>query len=131
MVYGLWDYGMGYKQMVERDQMMGRIFPKMQRPAFKRSKNIKELLCNAKLPPKKIETRREGEGKQNGLTRCNKGTERGGCYACPFMMSGHKEVVKKVVIYNMGEKITVKGHINCRIEGGDLYLLWSRKVPSK
>ena len=39
-----------YQQMVARDQRLGRIFTNMPKPAFKRGKNIKELLCRAKLP---------------------------------------------------------------------------------
>ena len=60
-----------YRQMVERDQRMGRAFPKVPRPTFRRGKDIKELLCRAKLHLKrKVETRREGEERRNGVTRC-------------------------------------------------------------
>ena len=40
-----------YKQMVMRNQRLGRIFREPPRPGFKRDKNLKELLCRARLAP--------------------------------------------------------------------------------
>ena len=58
-----------YHQMVARDRRMGRIFPNPPRPTYKRGKNIKELLCRAKLPPIRcVNTRATAEGAKNGLT---------------------------------------------------------------
>ena len=71
-----------YKQMVARDQRLGRIFPNMPKAAFKRGKNIKELLCRAKLPPvRRIATRAGGQEARSGVNRCSKGQGRNGCLA--------------------------------------------------
>ena len=58
-----------YMQMIGQDQRLARIFPKPPRPAFKRGKNIKELLCRARLPPdvKSRNTRGGGLEARNGL----------------------------------------------------------------
>lgn len=120
-----------YKQMVDRDQRLKVSFPKIPRPTFKRGKNIKELLCRAKLPPKRnLKTRTEGEQYKNGVTRCNRGKGKGGCAVCSIIMSRPEEVVREVRVYNTGEDIPVQGRINCKTEGF-LYLLWSSKNPSK
>ena len=118
-----------YQQMVSKDQRLGRIFPKPPKPTYKRGKNIKELLCRAKVPPMRrtIPTRAGG---QDGLTRCNKGLNRNGCSACPYITSRPDQVVKSVVIHNTGQVVPIEGRINCKMKGGYLYLLWSKKVPA-
>ena len=117
-----------YTQMIDRDQRLKKNFPKIPRPTFKRGKNIMELLCRAKLPPKRgLLTRREGEAYKNGITRCNKGKSKSGCMACVYLTSRHKEVIWEVKVYNIGEIIPVQGRNNCKTEGGFLYFLWSRK----
>ena len=119
-----------HQQMLSRDQRMGRIFPNQPRPAFKRGKNIKELLCRAKLPPaKKVNTRAGDQEARNGLHRCNKGRNRTGCAACPFITSRPAEVVKKIKLFS-NKEIIVDGKINCRTRGF-LYMLWSTKAPEK
>ena len=121
-----------YNQMIERDQRLKRSFPKIPRPTFKRGGNIKELLCRAKLPPRRgLITRREGEVNKNGVTRCNKGKSKTGCAACPYMTSQHEEVIREIKVYNTGEVIPVRGRITCKTEGGFLYFLWSKKDPSR
>ena len=99
-----------FKEMVSRDQRLGRVFTKVPRPAFRRGKTIKELLCRARLPPvRKIATRGTAEEARHGLSRCNKGLARRGCVGCPFMTSRPNEVVKYVTIHNTGQKIPVEG----------------------
>ena len=120
-----------YREMVDRDQRLGRLFPKVPKPAFKRGKNIKELLCRAKLPPvRKVNTRGSGVETRNQVTRCNKGLNRQGCVCCPFITSRPNEVIKFVTIHNTGQRIPVEGRINCKTQGGFLYLLWSSKAPA-
>ena len=116
---------------MDRDQRLGRLFPKVPKPAFKRGKNIKELLCRAKLPPvRKVNTRGSGVETRNQVTRCNKGLNRQGCVCCPFITSRPNEVIKFVTIHNTGQRIPVEGRINCKTQGGFLYLLWSSKAPA-
>ena len=96
-----------------------------------RGKNLKELLCRAKLPPKRnLITRAEGEQHKNGITRCSKGKGQGGCIACSILTSRPKEIVREVRVYNTGEDIPVQGRLNCKTEGF-LYLLWSSKNLEK
>ena len=121
-----------YQQMVGKDQRLARIFPRSPRPAYKRGKNIKELLCCARLPPaRRMNTRTEGQEARNGLTRCNKSLGRNGCTACPFITSRHNQVIKSVKVHSTGQEIPVEGRINCKSSGGHLYLLWSSKDPTK
>ena len=121
-----------YQQMVGKDQRLGRIFPNVPKPAFRRGKNIKELLCRAKLPPvRRIATRAAGQEARSGLTRCNKGLGRNGCSACPYITERHNQVIRSVRIHNTGQEVQVEGRITCKSKGGYLYLLWSKKVPAK
>ena len=87
-----------YEQMVARDRRLGRTFPNPPRPGFKRGKNVKELLCRARLPPARggMNTRAATAGREvrNSLTRCNKGLNRNGCGACPHITSRPSEVIK-------------------------------------
>ena len=106
---------------------MGVYFPKTPRPVFTRGKNLKELLCRAKLPPKRnLITRLEGELHKNGVTRCNKGKGQGGCIACSYLTPTPRDVVRKVRVFNVRKEIPVQGRINCKTVGF-LYLLWSEK----
>jgi hypothetical protein len=122
-----------YEQMVARDQRLGRIFPNPPRPGFKRGKNVKELLCRARLPPARggMNTRAAAadRGGRNGLTRCNKGLNRNSCGACPHITSRPSEVIKKVRL-GTGVEIEVKGRMNCKTPGF-IYVLWSKKAPEK
>ena len=56
---------------------------------LKEEKNMKELLCRAKLPPAKrgFRTRAADQEARHGLTRCNKSLNRNGCAAGPFITS--------------------------------------------
>ena len=116
--------------MVEQDHRMKTYFPKVPRPTFKRGTNIKELLCRAKLPPikKSIATRTQGEQYRNGVVQCSKGKSKGGCTACSIITSRPAEIVREVTIYNTGEKIPIKGRMDCKTRGF-LYLVWSNKDP--
>ena len=121
-----------YQQMVARDQRLGRIFPNKPKPAFRRGKNIKELLCKAKLPPvRRIATRAREEEARSGLSRCNKGLGRNGCSACPFITLRPNQVIRSVKIHTTGQEVQVEGRITCKTGGGYLYLLWSKKAPAK
>ena len=110
-----------FKEMVSMDQRLGRVFKKVPRPAFKGGKNIKELLCRAKLPSfRRVAIRGATEEARLGLTRCNKGLARRGCVGCPFMTSRQSQ---------HGAKDNNRGENNLQ-EGGFLYLLWSTKAPA-
>ena len=82
-------------------------------------------------PIRRVNTRATAEGARNGLSRCNKGLNRNGCAACPFITSSPSQVIKKVTLFITGRQIIIEGSINCKTTGGYLYLLWSSKAPSK
>jgi hypothetical protein len=120
-----------YDQMLRQDQRLGRTFPKVPRPVYKRGKNLKDILCRAKLPPRRpVRTRAAEESNRHGLTRCNKGTTRAGCIGCAYITSRPAEVIKSVTITSTNTVIPVEGRINCKTTSGFLYLLWSSKVPN-
>ena len=105
-------------------------FPNKPTPTFTRGKNLKELLCRAKLLPNRpIKTREEAERYKNGVTRCSKGKGQGGCLTCSYITTTPSEVVKSVRIFNAGRDIPVQGTLNCKTEGF-LYILWSAKRPN-
>ena len=81
-----------YEQMVRQTLRTGRTFPKTPRPVYRRGKNLKDILCRAKLPPKRpVRTRAAEATNHNGLTRCYKGTARAGCiYAVPTSPAGQQ-----------------------------------------
>ena len=66
-----------------------------------------------------------------GLSRCNKGLGKTDCLCCPFVTSRPNEVIKSVKIFNTGQIIKIDQEINCKTQGGFLYLLWSEKCPEK
>ena len=120
-----------YNQMVAQDQRLARTFPKVPRPVYRRGKSLKDILCRAKLPPKRVVcTRATEEGRRHGLSRCNRGTTRAGCIGCSYITSRPAEIIKSVKIASTNTVIQVEGNINCKTTGGFLYLLWSSKVPN-
>ena len=119
-----------YDQMVRQDQRLGRTFPKVPRPVYRRGKSLKDMLCRAKLPPRRpVQTRAAEATNNHGLTRCNRGTVRAGCLACPYITTRPGEVVREVTITSTNTVVPVQGRINCKSTGGFLYLVWSRKHP--
>ena len=121
-----------YDQVIRRDQRLKKIFPKPPRPAYTRGRNVKELLCRARLPPDvEVNTRSRAELARSGVSRCNKGLARKGCVACPYITSRPSEVIKTVTLHSTGQVVQVEGKMNCKTRGGYLYLLWSSKAPAK
>ena len=107
-----------YNQMAVRDQRLRKIFPKPPKPAYTRGRNIKEMLCRARLPPDvKVTTRSRAELARNGVSRCDRGLARQGCMACPYITSRPSEVVKTVTIHSTGQVLEVEGKLNCKTRG--------------
>ena len=73
-------------------------------------------------------TRTEGEQFKNGVVRCNKGKTKIGCIVCSILTTRPEEVVREVTIYNTGEKISIRGRMDCKTRGF-LNLVWSQKDP--
>jgi hypothetical protein len=92
--------------MVARDKRMGKTFPSIPRPTFAKGKSIQNMLCKAKLPPRKqVSTRAAAGASRSGLTRCNKGLARVGCMACPYVTATPNQVIKSVTITSTKEEI--------------------------
>jgi hypothetical protein len=120
-----------HESMVAQDQRLGRVFPRVPKPVYRRGRNLKEILCRAKLPPARpVRTRAAEAGSSNGLSRCSRGTGKAGCVTCSFITSRPAQVIKSVKINSTGMVIPVEGRLNCKTKGGFLYLLWSAKAPA-
>ena len=74
---------------------------------FKRPPNLKDLLCRAKLPPKRTYSTRI---KKPGARRCNKPS----CRMCPFMDLERGEVRESITIAHSGETIPIKSAMDCQ-----------------
>ena len=66
-----------WRSMVNQDPYLREVFPQPPLTAFKRPKNLKDLIIRAKVSPK---VRDRPERKKKGMKRCNKM-----CPACPFI----------------------------------------------
>lgn len=120
-----------YESMLSQDQRLGRVFPRVPKPVYRRGGNLKEILCRTKLPPARpVCTRAAEEGSSNGLSRCSRGTGRAACVTCSFITSRPAQVIKSVKINSTGTVIPIEGRLNCKTKGGFLYLLWSAKAPA-
>ena len=93
--------------MVESDGRLKGAFPKPPMVCFKRPPNLKDILCRAKLPPKRSRTVRS---KKPGQRRCNKPS----CRMCPFTGLQPGQVRESVTISHSGEKIEIKSSIDCQ-----------------
>ena len=101
---------------------MRKVFPKAPRVVNKRGKNMKEMLCRAKLPPepKSIRTRAASSARRSGFRRCGKPR----CPMCPFTgeASGGVRVIKEVVVNSSNTTLTLQHSMTCQTTNC-LYLL--------
>ena len=71
---------------------------------FTRGKNLREEICQAKLPP--ISLARPVE---DGFKRCG----RSKCRLCPYTNLNPGQVLKSVTISSTGEQLAIRGSITC------------------
>ena len=69
-----------YRSMVSQDQYLQEVFPSAPIVAYKRQKNIREVVIKAKVPPLNSRSRRV----QNGFKKCNSPS----CLTCPYAITG-------------------------------------------
>ena len=113
-----------WKVMTEADQRLLRAFKSPPIVCFTRTKNCRELLCKAKLPPPaRPNLRTQGDG----FRRCGKG-----CRMCPFTgeETTNGRVLKSVKISSTGEELQIKGKLTCHSENV-LYLATCTKCPDR
>ena len=120
-----------YEAACNRDSRFKTIFPNVPKPVFKRGKNLKQLLCRAKLPkPKPVNTRASDRQNKNGVSRCNKGKGRKQCGACVYLTKHPNQVKKTIKINSSGESVKIEDPINCKTKSC-IYVLESDKSPKQ
>ena len=67
--------------MTKQNQYLAQVFPEPPLTAFKRQKNIRDMIIRAKVP----EARRYEQRIKRGMNKCGKQ-----CPACPFIKCGKK-----------------------------------------
>lgn len=86
--------------MTFQDQYMGEVFPQPPLTAFKRQKNLRDILVRAKVP----EPQRKHEQRTlRGMSKCGSN-----CTACPYIKTGNKVKVTKNKYWNINR------HVNCQ-----------------
>ena len=90
--------------MVEDDQRLLGAFPEPPMICFRRGKNVRETLCQAKLPPARLKRH------EDGLRRC----QRPQCRLCPYTNLKQGEILKSVKISSTGEDLMITGQLNCQ-----------------
>ena len=93
--------------MLESDQRLKEAFPKPPMLCFRRPANIKDLVCRAKLPPKRSRTTRS---LKLGYRRCKKPS----CRLCPYSGLEPGEVRESVTIAHSGAVIPIKSVLDCQ-----------------
>ena len=93
--------------MLESDGRLKEAFPKPPMICFKRPPNIKDILCRAKLPPKRSHNVRV---QKPGYRRCKKGS----CRLCPYSKLNPGEVRESISIAHSGTVIPIKSVIDCQ-----------------
>ena len=90
-----------WKLMIESDGRLAEAFPKPPMVCFKRPPNIKDLLCWAKLSPKRNFSTRP---KKPGFRRCSKDS----CRMCPYTGLDPGQVKESITFGLSGEVIPIK-----------------------
>ena len=95
-----------WKTMTEEDIRLKSIFKEPPMVCYKRSKNIREQLCTARLPPPRSNLRQQ----EDGFKRCT----RPGCRLCPFTGLQPGEVQRTISIHSTGEELQIRGRLDCQ-----------------
>ena len=111
----------------QRDSRYRTLIPNAPKPVFTRGRNLKQLLCRAKLPkPNPVNTRSSDRQNKNGVSRCNKGNGRRQCDACPYLTKHPNQVIKTIKMHSSGETIKIEDPINCKTKS-IIYVAQSEK----
>ena len=93
-----------WQTMIDDDQRLLAAFPEPPMICFKRGKNVRETLCQARLPPARM--RRQ----EDGFRRCSKPQ----CRLCPFTNLRQGEIKTSVRVSSTGEDLQISGQLTCQ-----------------
>ena len=94
-----------WKTMLTDDSRLKKVFQEPPMVCFRRGKNLREKIVQAKLPPDRF-----GRPTEQGFKRCG----RPKCRLCPYTNIQLGEIQKYVTISNTGEILPIKGNLSCR-----------------
>ena len=89
-----------WRSMTFQDQYMGEVFPQPPLTAFKRQKNLRDILVRAKVPEPQ---RQHQQRTLRGMSRCGSN-----CTACPYIKTGNKVKVTENRYWNINR------HVSCQ-----------------
>ena len=93
-----------WKTMTSDDSRLLKVFSQPPMVCFTRGKNLREDICQAKLPPIRLQRVPE-----DGFKRCG----RSRCRLCPYTNLRLGQVLKSVTISSTGEELMIRGSITC------------------
>jgi hypothetical protein len=105
-----------WKTMVEDDSRLLEVFTEPPMVCYKRGRNVRETLCQARLPPGRMRRAEEG------FKRCMQPK----CRLCPYTGLRPGETVNTVQISHSGEEVQIRGELTCQ-SSNVLYMLWCGK----
>ena len=98
-----------WRVMVADDKRLVQVFPKPPMISFTRGKNLREELCQVKLPPLRMSRQ------EDGSRRCGKAS----CRLCPYTggsCNGGSEKLTYINISSTGEDLPIQGQIGSVID---------------
>jgi hypothetical protein len=95
-----------WQTMVSEDIRLQSVFPQPPMVCYSREKNIREQLCQAKLPPARARLREV----EDGFKRCGKSS----CRLCPFTGLRPGQVQQSIMVSSTGEELPIKGRLTCK-----------------
>jgi hypothetical protein len=93
-----------WQTMVDDDQRLLEVYPDPPMVCFRRGRNVRETLCQAKLPPARISRH------EDGFRRCKKAQ----CRLCPYTNLRPGEVLKSIKISSTGVELPISGQLTCQ-----------------
>ena len=104
-----------HKVMCDESSRLKRCFPKPSMIAYRRSKNLRDLLIRAKVPPQRNQRRI-----LNGFRNCGEL-----CHMCPFTPDS---TTKSHISYITKQNYTINSPMNCK-SNGVVYKMMCKKCP--
>ena len=92
-----------WRSMISRDAYLKEVFPEPPLTAFKRQRNLKDMLIRAKIPEK---AKRNQERSIKGMKKCNKVY----CNGCPFIKERKNFKVGPNKVWNINKQTTCNSH---------------------
>ena len=94
------------------DRTLKQVIPKPPMLCYNRPPNIKDLLCRAKLPPKRREA--SSRRRKPGFRRFRRCGKKNNCRLCPFTGLAPGEIKESVNFKHSGEVIPIKSVMDCQ-----------------